>query len=70
MAYTARDLDEQQQTAVDEKLWSSEERRSWTITLFFGLLLVFMSRTVGPVTLVALAREFGWDKTNQVQFPS
>ena len=50
------------------EFWTSKERRSWTLTLFFGLMLSFMTRTVGPVTMVALAKEFEWDKDVQVMF--
>jgi hypothetical protein len=52
--------------AENVESWSSGERRSWTLALFFGLMLSFMSRTVGPVTMVALSKEFGWDKDVQV----
>ena len=47
--------------------WTAKERRSWTLALFFGLMLSFMSRTVGPVTMVALAKEFEWNKDVQVE---
>ena len=46
--------------------WPARERRSWTLVLFFGLMLLSVSRTVGPVTMVALAKEFEWDKDVQV----
>ncbi|CAB3993200.1 Solute carrier family 17 member 9 [Paramuricea clavata] len=51
--------------AENVESWSYGERRSWTLALFFGLMLSFMSRTVGPVTMVALSKEFGWDKDVQ-----
>ncbi|XP_028408608.1 solute carrier family 17 member 9-like [Dendronephthya gigantea] len=50
---------------VNGEFWSSRERKYWTIALFFGLMLLFMSRTVGPVTMVALAKEFQWNKEVQ-----
>lgn len=49
-----------------EGKWNASERRAWTFTLFVGLLLSFMTRTAGPVTMVALAQEFEWDKEIQV----
>ena len=48
--------------------WPARERRSWTLVLFFGLMLLSVSRTVGPVTMVALAKEFEWDKDVQVKY--
>lgn len=49
-----------------EGIWPPRERRAWTFTLFVGLLLVFMSKTAGPVTMVTLAKEFEWGKERQV----
>ena len=53
--------------AENAEFWTSRERRLWTLALFFGLMLAFMGRTVGPVTMVALAKEFDWNKDTQVQ---
>jgi hypothetical protein len=52
--------------AENGEFWTSRERRLWTLALFFGLMLTFMARTVGPVTMVALAKEFDWNKDVQV----
>ncbi len=60
----ARNLESDKVENVES--WTSKERRSWTLALFFGLMLSFMSRTIGPVTMVALAKEFNWDKDVQV----
>ena len=51
--------------AENAEFWTSRERRLWTLALFFGLMLLSMGRTVGPVTMVALAKEFDWNKDIQ-----
>lgn len=60
----ARVLEEQKESELN--IWPASERRAWTLTLFIGLLLMFMSRTAGPVTMVTLAKEFKWSKERQV----
>ena len=63
----ARIAEPEKSANMNGEFWSSRERKCWTIALFFGLMLLFMSRTVGPVTMVALAKEFNWNKEVQVQ---
>lgn len=55
-----------QKISETDKYWSARERRAWTWILFFGMTLLFMCRTVGPVTMSTLGKEFGWNKEIQV----
>ena len=43
-----------------------QERLEWTIILLVGSTFLFSARTILPLCVVDVAREFGWDKAETV----
>jgi len=42
--------------------WNKKGRIKWTITFFFGILLVYAVRTSMSICATAMARDLGWNK--------
>ncbi|KAL5022120.1 hypothetical protein ScPMuIL_001275 [Solemya velum] len=43
--------------------WEKKEKKQWAVGLFAGCAVLYSCRTVMPVCIVAMAKEFDWDKT-------
>ncbi|XP_069126561.1 voltage-gated purine nucleotide uniporter SLC17A9-like isoform X1 [Argopecten irradians] len=48
---------------IDRKFWNRTERKQWATGLFAGCGVLYACRTVTPLVVAAMAKEFGWDKT-------
>lgn len=46
----------------------SSERRQWSIAMFLGCVALYSCRTVAPLCLAVMAKEFEWNKTQSVSF--
>lgn len=42
--------------------WNKRSRVKWTITLFFGILIVYSARTSMSICAPAIGKELGWNK--------
>ena len=48
---------------VNNVYWSNRQRKIWVISLFLGSVMAYLTRVSGPVTVVAMGQDLGWDKT-------
>lgn len=48
--------------SADRTHWTSNERKQWAAALFFGSMVVYSCRTVVPLCLAVMAKEFEWNK--------
>ncbi|XP_063399650.1 voltage-gated purine nucleotide uniporter SLC17A9-like isoform X2 [Mytilus galloprovincialis] len=48
---------------VEGKLWTRSERKQWAFGLFLGCTVLYSCRTVTPLCVAVMAKEFDWDKT-------
>ncbi|KAK2194165.1 hypothetical protein NP493_2g17004 [Ridgeia piscesae] len=46
-----------------KKFWNRQERRLWVGCLFLGCSMIYATRTVMPLCVVAVSQELQWDKT-------
>ena len=44
------------------------ERKQWATGLFLGCTVLYSCRTVTPLCVAVMAKEFDWDKTQTVRF--
>ena len=47
----------------DQVYWSKRQRKIWVASLFLGAVMLYVTRVAGPVTVVAMGQDLGWDKT-------
>lgn len=45
-----------------DQYWSNSERQLWVLTTFVGSSMLYACRTIMPVTIVAVSKDFSWDK--------
>ncbi len=50
-------------SVVDQIYWSKRQRKIWVASLFLGAVMLYVTRVAGPVTVVAMGQDLGWDKT-------
>ncbi|XP_028408605.1 solute carrier family 17 member 9-like [Dendronephthya gigantea] len=50
-------------TDVHQIYWSKRQRKIWVASLFLGSVILYVTRVAGPVTVVAMGQDLGWDKT-------
>lgn len=50
-------------TDTHQIYWSKPQRKIWVASLFFGSVILYVTRVAGPVTVVAMGQDLGWDKT-------
>ena len=50
-------------SVVDQVYWSKRQRQIWVGSLFLGAVMLYVTRVAGPVTVVAMGQDLGWDKT-------
>ncbi|XP_067678257.1 voltage-gated purine nucleotide uniporter SLC17A9-like isoform X1 [Haliotis asinina] len=43
--------------------WNRQEKRQWAMALFAGTSMLYASRTIMPMAVVAVSEEMSWDKT-------
>ncbi|CAC5387812.1 solute carrier family 17 member 9-like isoform X2 [Mytilus californianus] len=48
---------------VEGKFWTRSERKQWAFGLFLGCTVLYSCRTVTPLCVAVMAKEFDWDKT-------
>lgn len=48
---------------IPKQHWTRIEKRKWTITLMLGTAILYSSRTIMPVCVVAISEELKWQKT-------
>ena len=48
---------------TDPVYWSKRQRKIWVASLFLGSVMLYVTRVAGPVTVVAMGQDLGWDKT-------
>ncbi|CAF0804037.1 unnamed protein product [Brachionus calyciflorus] len=51
-----------EETIIQNKKWNKEEKKLWTITLFFGAMCLFSVRTIMSVCALEISKEFNYDK--------
>ena len=44
------------------------DRKKWAFGLFLGCTALYSCRTVTPLCVAVMAKEFDWDKTQSVSF--
>ena len=47
--------------------FSRSERKQWAFGLFLGCTVLYSCRTVTPLCVAVMAKEFDWDKTQSVR---
>ena len=50
-------------TDIEQVCWSKRQRKIWVASLFLGSVMLYVTRVAGPVTVVAMGQDLGWDKT-------
>ena len=48
---------------IEAVYWSKRQRKIWVASLFLGSVMLYVTRVAGPVTVVAMGQDLGWDKT-------
>jgi Holliday junction resolvase-like predicted endonuclease len=48
---------------INQVYWSKRQRKIWVASLFLGSVVLYVTRVAGPVTVVAMGQDLGWDKT-------
>ncbi|KAL3098598.1 hypothetical protein niasHT_022834 [Heterodera trifolii] len=46
------------------RVWSRSESKLWTANFFLGTCVLYASRVALPICAVAMAQEYGWNKTD------
>uniref|UniRef100_A0A183BNM0 MFS domain-containing protein n=1 Tax=Globodera pallida TaxID=36090 RepID=A0A183BNM0_GLOPA len=46
------------------RIWSRSETKIWTANFFLGTCVLYASRVALPICAVAMAQEYGWNKTD------
>uniref|UniRef100_A0A915ELH3 Major facilitator superfamily (MFS) profile domain-containing protein n=1 Tax=Ditylenchus dipsaci TaxID=166011 RepID=A0A915ELH3_9BILA len=47
-----------------KRLWTKWETKLWTLNFFMGTCTLYASRVALPICAVAMAQEYGWNKTD------
>ena len=45
------------------------DRKVWLAGLFCGSVMLYMARTVMPLCIVSMGKEFDWSKSDTVSMP-
>lgn len=57
------DVKKKYNSDFEQTYWTKRQRKIWIASLFLGAVMLYVTRVAGPVTIVAMGQELGWDKT-------
>lgn len=49
--------------STSTKFWARRERQIWMVALFFGCVMMYACRTVMPLCIPTLAKQYNWNKS-------